>query len=556
MPPSITAQYASAVEATAATLRAQINPKYWSGSIGETTYYLQYGTAACVEADGWGAACVSTTPAPPGQRLEAGIVNEAVKSAPISLTGLAPGTAYRYRFAAEGSGAPGEPVFGVGGTPGSPGAEGAFATYRLPAAVPRCPANEAFRSGLSALLPDCRAYEMVSPLDKEGGDIVALLDTSGGERAVLSESAASGTRLAYGSYRSFADPASSPYTTQYVASRQAGVGWASHAISPPRGKAIYHGVLAQADTEFKAFSGDLCEGWLRSFAELAPGPAAPAGFTDLYRRSDEECGGPAYEALNATTPPARESGTPAIEGNGFEIELQGITEDGSEAVFMANDKLAPGGREATFQLYGRRGAEERFLCVLPGGGNYAGPCIAGGNTKSNLRAGAMREANVTWALSADGTRLYWTAVKDGGSGNSGGPGQIYLRTDPFGSGAECSGAGAPCTVAVSEEAEALEAHEGSQFQVAARDGSRALFTTDGTLYEYRAAGEETEAIAAKIVGAILGASEDASKVYFASEEALGGANAEGKSAVEGEANLYYREAGGKRGSSRRWGAKT
>ncbi len=37
--------------------------------------------------------------------------------------------------------------------------------------------NAAFRTGLSAFLPGCRAYEMVSPLDKDNGDVFALFNS-------------------------------------------------------------------------------------------------------------------------------------------------------------------------------------------------------------------------------------------------------------------------------------------------------------------------------------------------------------------------------------------
>src|SRR6201985_2984585 len=43
----------------------------------------------------------------------------------------------------------------------------------MTAAEAACP-NEAFRTGPSALLPDCRAYEQASPVDKNGGGVEAL----------------------------------------------------------------------------------------------------------------------------------------------------------------------------------------------------------------------------------------------------------------------------------------------------------------------------------------------------------------------------------------------
>jgi hypothetical protein len=536
-PPAIDAQYAFSVESEAATLKVQINPRFWSGPIGTTTYYLQYATEACFESGGWEAGCVKQQPAPPGAVLKSGAVNEDV-SATLVLEGLSPGTAYRYRFVAEGSGAPGEEVFGVGGVPGVPGKDATFITFREPAGE-LCPENEGFRFGPSALLPDCRAYEMVTPIDKEGGDIVALPETATGLPGVLEQSAESGERLAYGSARSFGGAAAAPRTTQYIAARKAGDSWVTHPVSPPRGRSFYD-ALNNFDTEFKAFSPDLCEGWFQSYAELpsALEPLAPPAFSDLFRRSDEECGGAAYDSLNRTEP--------TLDPGIFRMELKGLSGDGRVAAFIARDALAEGGSAGLSELYASREGAERFLCVLPGGAAWSGYCTAGGSAEESISEGKLqnRGGNVAGAVSEDGRRFFWTAL---GKGNFGGPGPIYLREDPFGEGAECSEEGAPCTVAVSKaaEEEAGTIGVGSEFWAAAKDGSKAIFTTGGKLYEYRLGDESTQThpIAGEVLG-LMGQSADLARVYLASREELPSEENENEEHAEvGQPNLYYWEGG-------------
>jgi hypothetical protein len=318
-PPRIHDQYAISAAANEAHVAAQITPRFWD----DATYFVQYASAACIEAEGWEAACVKRQPTTASLALGKG-GGDPIATTTVLLTGLVPDTEYRFRFAAQSGG--GGPVFGKGGTLGKDGAEGSFHTFAPSLPLPPCP-NDLLRSGPGAQLADCRAYEMVSPVDKGGGDILSFV-TSVGRSTALYQSALSGEKLAYSSYRSFGDAETQPYTTQYIAERSGG-GWSSHAISPPRGTAV-GGILTQEENEFRAFSSDLCSGWLVSVNPAFPPLLTPdtvEGTYNLYRRSN--CGGEGYTALGAGD---ANTGTP--------LELQGVSGDGVHTVFRARDRLA------------------------------------------------------------------------------------------------------------------------------------------------------------------------------------------------------------------------
>ena len=525
-PPDITAQYALSVDADGATVGAQINPRFWA----DTRYYVEWGTGKCSEGG-----CPERRPAPPGPELGAGIVNATIATKGVLLPGLQAATTYHYRFVSQSTGSEGLPVRGVGGNVGANGAEATFTTPSIAPPTPPdpCP-NAQFRSGPSAGLSDCRAYEMVSPLDKNNTDIVPLINLNN-NLAALDQSAASGDALTYTTSQGFGDTQGVPYVSQYIASRGP-AGWQSHAIAPSQGLSLLP-IADRVEVEYRAFTDDLCSGVLRHTTDPPLASGAVEGFANLYLRDNCGLEEDAYTALTTTKPPNLE---PAI----FEPEVQGLAADGSCAVFYADDKLTPEANAGTDrQVYESCGGALHLLSVLPSGAANSGDSSTG---TSNSGLGTRTGTDAT-AVSADGSRIYWTASPSGA-------GKLYLRVNANEeqskvSGGKCSEAGKACTIKVSETASPADAH----FWSASPDGSKALFTIEGgvpiglnngsgKLYEFDLASKKSSSIAGQVTG-VLGASRDASRVYFVSKEALAGANAQGKAPAVGKANLYLFDAG-------------
>ncbi len=521
VPPTISAQYATSVDRGGAVLGAEINPHFWIN----TRFYIEYGTGKCSEGG-----CETLKPLPPGAILSTKPTGDTVKSAGVFLEGLKPGTTYHYRFVAESSG--GGPVRGIGGKVGIDGEESSFTTY--PAAAPfkvDCP-NQAFRTGLSASLPDCRAHEMVSPIEKNNGDIKALVN--GLEYTTsLDQSSTDGEKFTYSSYRAFAGAEAGAYTMQYMAERKNGVGWASKSINPPQAHAA--GTVTSLDNAYSYFSGDLCNGWLISAAEPVPAPGAPPGYRDIYRR--DNCGAGGYESLNGAEP--------TVGFTSFNIEFQGASADGKEAIFRVRDKLTPDAASGVWQTYYASEGELHLVCVLPNGTTSGAQC-SGGTGHEPFLPDQGRQASVVNAISADGRRVYWTDFTGDVNMRLG---KVYLRLNPGEeqselSGGKCTEADKACTVEVS----GTESSKAAEFLGASRDGERALFEVvkgvqAGNLYLFDLASGESTLIAKKVgqpeveetfLTGLLGASENLSHVYFVSEEVL----PETAGATSGKPNLY------------------
>lgn len=491
--PVITEDHVVGVTDDEATLKALVNPEGLP-----TSYSFEYTTLTSFNAKGFEGAISTPVVAIGADRTE----HQAI----AKLIGLTPGTAYRWRIVATNTAVLNDGV--------STGKTHSLFTRSL-AGLDSCP-NDAFRRNAAAVLPDCRGYEMVSPIDKNGGDIVKGNVASAGETGGYVKASPDGQRLTYTSLAPFGELESGVNLNQYLSQRverdEPGEGWSSRGIRP---QVAGQEVDEDNDTfnafrQFAAFTPDLCSGWLIDHQTPSMGSGID-GLPNLYRR--DNCG-PAegeIEALTDVKPP---------DGVGKDYidkqSVQGNSADGRHAFFVARAKLTDEAESGTIpQIYDRFGGSLHLVSVTPGG------LATNGVVGSGWSAGSLEGA-----VSEDGSRVYWTSDK------------VYLRLHPEQGKVtgECSEASKACTIAVSGG--------GGFFWAGSADGSKAIYTQSGDLFEFdlvrhEAEEESSRKLAGEIVG-VAGVSDDLSHVYFVSREVLPGAvaNNEGDKAVEGAPNLY------------------
>jgi hypothetical protein len=463
--PEITAQWASGVKPTEATLNASINP-----GNSPTTYHIEWGPDT---------AYGNTTPElPVGSDASEHTVSQ-------TLSGLDPQTTYHWRVVIENN---------IGSDVGE---DRSFTTY-----------------GEAALaLPDDRAYELVSPPNKNGGE-VAVPTAAGGaaEQSVEPlQASPSGEAITYGSYTAFGEGAqSAAATSQYLSSRGAS-GWSTANINPR----FEEGFLS---APIVGFSRDLA---FAAAAVVEPEltPDAMVDLPNIYRR--ENASG-AYEAL---TTEAQKALFPA----GC-LVFGGMSDDGQVVAFAAGPKL--------FQWSPGEGAE-LVSVLLNGNPSTVAATFGAGAPALNCN---MEEAKVRHAVSADGSRIFWKY-----SGTTGGAFQPLLaRID----GEATIQIDAPNTGTAGKGGEGV-------YEDASVDGSKVFFTTtkpltsapttlgarDLFLYDFgQPAGERLTNLSANAgeaagVQRVIGTSEDGSYAYFVADGVLA------PGGIAGKANLYAWHAG-------------
>jgi hypothetical protein len=496
--PLILQQQPGSVTDTEAELIAYINPNGLT-----STYHLEYGIDAS-----YGQSTPETflagslNPTCPTIYPETGCTP--IPTASELLAGLKPDTTYHWRAVA------------TNGHGTSRGPDRIFTTY--PTFVPEtnCP-NQPLRSGASAALPDCRAYEMVSPSQK-AGEVFPPNQTGlcpieclpgGNSLAMPMQSAPDGEAVVFQGQPFSAGLSSSP--NEYLA-RRSPSGWGTQSLSPPQFRRGY-----------QAFSPDLARAVI--FHETSLSPEAPSkegrSYPNLYLR--DEGGSPQPLVINQ--PPHR---TPFD----FKIIYAGANSGTasnpafSHVVFEANDSLtdptpsAPaaidGGvvtkanRPANLNLYEWLGGQLRLVNVMPGNAATAPGAVIGGGALLAVADASRENYNFDHAISDDGSRIFWSDESSG---------QVYVRID-------------------GKETQKVE--DPGVFLTASSDGSKVLLN-DGCLYDLEE--KECQEDLTKGQGGlkgILGTAEDLSSVYFVDTAVLTGGeeNTNEEQAEAGEFNLY------------------
>jgi hypothetical protein len=357
-------------------------------------------------------------------------------------------------------------------------------------------------ASLSVPLPEGRGYEQVSPVDKNSGDVGGPV-LEGGFAGALGQSASDGNSIGYASLASFGDAQSADLFTYYISTRGS-TAWSTHAISPPPAEPPRFLELPA----FRAFASDLSDAVLE-WKEPALVPEAPSEHTSLYLRFAD---GP-YLLLTKTAPLNRLP-------DSYRVHFGGATADLSRVVFEANDALFPEAPAEVWSVYEWSSSLGlRLVSVLPDG-----------EPVPEANAGSAGEGDYAEVISADGSRVFWTAEN-----------QLYVRE------------GGVRTVKLNASSRVVSLGDGSANLLAiSADGSKAFFSdstslTDalddhGGLYEYDLEDESLRLLTPDPSGepeieGVLGVAGDGSSVYFVSPAALAAG------AQEGEPNLYVERAG-------------
>jgi hypothetical protein len=371
------------------------------------------------------------------------------------------------------------------------------AASSLAAQAPACPNEQVRVQNRSANLPDCRSYELVSPLDKNGGDIDGIDEVGSGG---VVQASPDGSKITYVSLSSFGGgPQGAPVGDQYLSTR-GGEGWSTQnitlALATPE-------LAANQGTPYKAFSSDLAASLVLNGVhngEAVPGDesalgGAPKGYEDFYRRDLEDGG---VQALITTEPPEpHETFEPRLEGDA-------ATPDLSHIVLRSTAALTPGataGPPTTLDLNIYEWADGALQAVnVPPEPSLSDP----GETLLGSRLGSG-ESGQGHTISDDGSRVFWTGPEE----------NLFVR--------EGLGTATPRTVQLDREIGG-----GGVFLTASTDGSKVFFTKgkedNGDLYEYDLNENKlTDLAAGAGVEGVLGSSDDGSYVYFVASGGFDGA---------------------------------
>jgi DNA-binding beta-propeller fold protein YncE len=530
--PRVLGTSVSEVGASGAKLEALVEPH---GA--ETRYVFEYGRCASLESCA-GSGYEHRVPEPEGA-AGSGYEREAVS---VAATGLVAGVNYHFRVVAhnEIKGRV-ETVFGE---------EWTFTTQPV---------------GAFGLL-DGRAWELVSPASKRGAAVLAPFE---GQEAT--QAAAGGGAFTFVTTAPTEAQPQGFTNFMQVLSRRGVDGWSSQDIGIPHLEATGQGL--GDGMEYRAFSDDLSLSVVQPFGGFDPLLSEEASGQTAFLRSDFESGTPegvctksCYRPLVTGCPGEGEECAPVVRahedvpaGTVFGTagkcppkqftcgpQFVGGSPDLSSIVLSSGAALT--GSKVENGLYEWSAGRLRPVSVLPAG---EGERLVGGRLGAELGSGVG--VRMSGAVSENGSRIVWTSSS----------GALYMRD-----------------MVAGEEGETvrLDAVRGGSgegkaqpiFELASADGSRVFFTDTQRLTPDSGAGSTPPTIkpdlyecemlekaggglecklsdltpahggeGADVQGAIIGASEDGSWVYFVAAGVLAeNADQAGEKALPGAENLY------------------
>ncbi len=529
-PPQIDATFAGSVSGTAATLGTQVNP---GGA--PTTVHFDYITLQQYEEDGdsFGAGTQET---PESAQVGSDVEDHTVET-PIS--GLSAATAYRYRVIATNEKSPA----------GLPGPTKMFTTASPSSNFPgECPANETLRrENNSTQLPDCRAYEQVSPPVKDGSAAISPLPFI----QFPAQAAPSGEGVVYMGNGPFPGAPANLFPNAHLSARGS-AGWGTTDITPSSGVATPSNGLSAGATDY-SFSEDLSQ---RVVKVVSP-PRTPSG-EQLYNLFLVRGGGSSLLNSLAPTEFAPEGSECYEHAECFSFfdlaAFAGASSNFDHILFETNDSLEGTGALGGFvaNLYESAAGQVHLVGILPDGTIAPGgaqPGAGGSQTYETTALAPYSWFDVNHAISADGSRVLFSAASDEGEPNEAGQGgmtELYDRIE----GNETVEVSAPAPGATP----ANPAPQPARYRNASADGSLVFFTSSAELttasntgvanqsedlYRYDVDTEtltdltvDTNPLDAETgaaVQGVSGVSEDGSYVYFvANGELIPGVGEDGR----------------------------
>jgi hypothetical protein len=418
-----------------------------------------------------------------------------------------------------------------------------FRTLAAPAPL-SCANGDSLGAGQ---LPDCRAWEMVSPLDKNGGEV---LRDSSRTQAAVGETLGLPMAVGFASLSGFGDVAGSSIATDYLAQRSTdpdpgNQGWTTHAVLPVQPQQTYLAGIAGTEGHYELFNADLTLGDL-SFPAAVRTVDGPHPNVDLlanqYRRDDPRTPGAGIYRLLSDAPTTIQTEERGLGGLFKNIQasssFSGASADFQHILFRSGAPHTADAPSSGVSIYEWENGVERLVSRVPGSGASCDdsggvPCEPASD--ASIGEGPIQPAYVHDVISRDGERVFFKGHC------SAGPCGLYERIahhetvridvsertdcaeDPT-----CGGDGVPDSVS-----DPMAPGSGV-FWDASADGTRAFFTTsdaltddasaDGRpkLYMYDATKAPTAPDNLTFISkgggeveGVLGASQDGTAVYFA-----------------------------------------